>query len=118
MRAVFCRVPCHSTIVELPDPFGRVGEPSTTGDSEGGEAAVLNVPVGWLGEGVNVSDEMGFEKFDRLFTVIQLLFVVRFLGSHVLLEAVGAGLGGDDQPVDNGSVGVGGEVVACDCAAD
>ncbi len=50
--------------------------------------------------------------------VIQLLFVVRFLGCQVLLEAVGAGFGGDDQSVNDGSVGVGREVVAGDCASD
>jgi len=116
--AILGRVPRHSTIIELLDPFGRVRESSSAGDSEGGEATVLNVPVGWLGEGVNVSDKTGFEKFDHLFTVIQLLFVVRFLGSDVLLEVVGAGLRGDNQSIDNGSIGVGGEVVACDCTAD
>src|SRR6266478_10166281 len=84
----------------------------------GREGAVLNVSVGWLGEGVNVSDEAGFQELDRLFTVIQLLFVVCFLGSHVLLEAVGASFGGDDQPVDDGSIGVGREVVTGDCASD
>ncbi len=71
-----------------------------------------------MGEGVDVSDEAGFKKLDRLFTVIQLLFVVRFLGGEVLVVSVGAGLGGDDEPVDDRSVGVGGEVVAGDGGAD
>ena len=54
-----------------------------------------------LREGVDVSDETGLEELDRLFTVIQLLFVIRFLSGEVLVVAVGAGLGGDDEPVDN-----------------
>src|SRR6266404_7710342 len=61
---------------------------------------------------------MGLEEFDRLFTVIQLLFVVRFLGDEVLVVAMGAGLGGDDEPVDDRPVSVGGEVVAGDGGAD
>ncbi len=35
-----------------------------------------------------------------------------------MLEAMGAGFGGDDQSVNDGSVGVGREVVAGDCATD
>src|SRR6266478_5651726 len=50
--------------------------------------------------------------------VIQLLLVVRFLGGEVLVVAVSASLGGDDEPVDDRSVGVGGEVVAGDGGAD
>ncbi len=80
--------------------------------------AVLHIPVGWLGEGVNVPNEVGFKKLNRLFTVIQLLFVVCFLGGQVLLEVMGVGLRGDDQSVDDGSVGVSGKIVAGDCAAD
>jgi len=71
-----------------------------------------------LGEGVNIPDETGFEEFDRLFMVIQLLFVVHFLGSEVLAISVGTGLGGDNEPVDDRSVGVGGEVVAGDGGTD
>jgi len=71
-----------------------------------------------LGEGVDVSNEAGFQELDRLFMVIQLLFVVRFLGCQVLLEAMGAGFGGDNQSVNDGSVGVGREVVAGNCAMD
>ncbi len=74
--------------------------------------AVFHVSFGWLGEGVNVPDEAGFKKLDCLFTVIQLLFVVRFLGGQVLAEVVSAGFRGDDQSVDNGPVGVCGEVMA------
>ena len=85
MRAVFCGVPRHPTIIKLLDPLGWVGEPSSAGDSEGGEPTVFDVPVGRLGEGVNVADESGFQEFNHLFTVIQLLFVVRFLAGQVLL---------------------------------
>ncbi len=59
-----------------------------------------------MGEGIDVSDEAGFKKLDRLFMVIQLLFVVRFLGGEVLVVAVSAGLGGDDEPVDDRAVGI------------
>jgi len=118
IRAVLCGVPRHPTIIELPDPFGWVGQSSATGDSEGGEAAIFDVSVGWLGEGVDIPDEAGFEKLDRFFVVIQLLFVVRFLGGHVLLEAVSAGFRGDDQSIDDGSIGVGREVVTGDCTLD
>src|SRR6266478_4569636 len=50
--------------------------------------------------------------------VIQLLLTVRFLGGEVLVEVMSAGLGGDDEPVDDRSVGVGGEVVTGDGGAD
>jgi len=50
--------------------------------------------------------------------VIQLLFVVCFLGGQVLLEAVSTGFGGDDQSIDDGSVGLCREVVTGDGAAD
>src|SRR6266403_3084531 len=118
MRAILGRVPRHPTIVELLDPLGWVRESSSAGDSEGGETAVLNIAVRWLGEGVDVPDEAGLKELDCLFMVIQLLLMVRFLGGQVLLAAVGAGLGGDDQAVDDGPIGVGGEVVAGDCTAD
>src|SRR6266436_4816537 len=111
MRAILGRVPHHPTVIKLLDPLGWVRESSSTGDSEGGEMAVLNVAVGWLGEGVDVPDEAGLKKLDCLFTVIQLLFVVCFLGGQVLLEVVGAGLGGDNQSIDDGSRGVCGEDV-------
>src|SRR6266446_6021046 len=80
--------------------------------------AIFDIAGRGLGEGVDVSDEMGLEELDRFFTVIQLLFVVRFLGGEVLVVAVSVGLGGDDEPVDDRSVGVGGEVVAGDGGAD
>jgi len=118
VRAVLGGVPRHPTIVELLDPFGRVRESSTTGDGEGGEAAVLNVSVGQLGEGVDVPGESGLEELDCPFTVIQLLFVVHFLVGQVLLEAVSAGFRGDDQPVDDGPVGICGEVVVGDGTTD
>ena len=118
MRAVLCGVPRHPTIIELLDPFGRVGQSPSTGDGEGGESAVLDVALGRLGESVDIPDEVGFEELDCLFTVIQLLFVVRFLVCQVLLELVGAGFGGDNQFVNDGSVGVGREVVAGNCAMD
>src|SRR6266446_4217733 len=114
MRAVLRGIPRHPTVIELLDPLSWVGEPSSAGDGEGGELAVFDVPVGWSGEGVNIADEAGFQELDRFFTVIQLLFVVHFLGGQVLLEAMGVGLGGDDQSVDDGSIGVRGEVVAGD----
>ncbi len=79
---------------------------------------IVNVPLGWLGEGVNVPDEVGLQELDRFFMVIQLLFVLRFLGSQVLVEAVSAGFRSDDQSVDDGTIGVGGEVVAGDGAVD
>src|SRR6266446_721037 len=101
MRAVLCGVPRHSTIVKLLDPFGRVRKSSSAGDGEHCETAVFDISVRRLGEGVDVPNETGLKKLDRLFTVIQLLFVVRFLGSKVLVVAVGAGLGGDDEPVDD-----------------
>src|SRR6266446_6868263 len=115
MRAILGGVPRHSTIIELLDPLGWVCEPSSAGDGDGGEVAILDVSFGWLGEGVNIANEMGFKKLNRFFMVIQLLFVVCFLGGQVLLEVVGAGFGGDDQSVDDGPVGVGREIVAGDC---
>src|SRR6266436_1204813 len=87
-------------------------------DSKRWETAIFDI-AGWgLGEGVDIPDETGLEEFDRLFTVIQLLFVVCFLGSEVLVVAMSAGLGGDDEPVDDRSVGVGGEVMAGDGGVD
>ena len=80
--------------------------------------AIFNIPIRWLGEGVNVPDETGFKKLNRFFTVIQLLFVVRFLGGEVLVVAMGASLGGDDEPVDDRPIGIGGEVVAGDGGMD
>ncbi len=50
--------------------------------------------------------------------VIQLLLVVHFLGSQFLGEAVSTCFEGDDQPVDDGPVGVGWEVMAGDGAVD
>ena len=101
MRAVLGGVPCHPTIIELLDPLGWVGEPSSAGDSEGGESTIFDIAVGRLGEGVDVANKSGFQEFDRLFMVIQLLFVVRFLGGEVLVVPVGASFGGDDQPIDD-----------------
>src|SRR6266446_1134362 len=118
VRAVLGGIPRHSTVIELLDPFGRVREPSSDRDSKRREMAIFDIAGRGLGEGVDVADETGFEELDRLFMVIQLLFVLRFLGSAVLVEAMSAGLGGDDEPVDDRSVGVGGEVVAGDGSAD
>ncbi len=53
--------------------------------------AIFNVSVGWLGEGVDIPDKSGLEELDCLFMVIQLLFVVRFLGEQVLLVMVSVG---------------------------
>ncbi len=91
VRAILGGIPRHSTVVELLDPFGRVGQPTTARDGEGVKVAVLDVSLGWLGEGVYVSNEAGFKELDRLLTVIQLLFVVCFLCREVLLEVVGVG---------------------------
>ncbi len=118
VRAVLGGVPRHPTIVELLNPLGWVRESSAARDSEGGKATVFDIALGWLGEGVDVADESRLEELDHLFTVIQLLLVVRFLGGEVLLEAVGAGLGGDDEPIDDGPVSVGGKIVTGDGAAD
>ncbi len=101
VRAVLCGIPHHSTVVKLLDPFCWVGKASPTGDSECRKAAVFDIPVRGLGEGVNVPDETGFKKLDHLFTVIQLLFVVHFLGGEVLVVTVGAGLRGDNESVDD-----------------
>src|SRR6266403_4343873 len=101
VRAILSSIPRHSTVVEFLDPFGWVREPSPTGDGERREATIFDVPIGRLGEGVDVSDKVGFKKLDRLFTVIQLLFVVRFLGGEVLVVMVGAGFGGDDKSIDD-----------------
>ncbi len=118
VRAVFGGIPRHSTVIELLDPFGRVRESSADRDSKRWETAVFDIAGRGLREGVDISDKTGLEEFDRLFMVIQLLFVVRFFADEVLVVAVGAGLGGDDESVDDGSVGVGGEVVAGDGGAD
>ncbi len=79
---------------------------------------VLDVSFGGLGEGVNVPDETGFKKLDRLFMVIQLLFVFRFLGGEILLVAMSAGFGSDNEPVDDRAISVCGEVMAGDGSAD
>ena len=118
MRAIFSGIPRHSTVVELLDPFGRVREASPDGDSKRRETAIFDIAGRGLGEGVDVSDKAGFKKLDRLFTVIQLLFVVCFLGGEVLVIAMGASLGGDDEPIDDRAIGIGREVVAGDGSAD
>src|SRR6266446_1909275 len=118
VRAVLGGIPRHSTVIELLDPLGWVREPSPDRDSKRRETAIFDIAGRGLGEGVDVPDEAGFEELDRLFMVIQLLFVVRFLGGEVLVVAMGASLGGDDEPVDDRPVGVGGEVVAGDGGAD
>ncbi len=79
---------------------------------------VLNVPVRRLGEGFDIPDEVGLHELDGFVTVIQLLFELHFLGSQVLGEVVGPCFGSDDQPVDDGSVGVGQEVMASDGGMD
>src|SRR6266478_8411522 len=91
VRAVLSGIPRHSSIVEFLDPLCWVGEPSTTGDGERRKPAIFNISLRGLGECINVPDETGFKKLDRLFTVIQLLFVVRFLSGEVV-----AGDGGAD----------------------
>jgi len=50
--------------------------------------------------------------------VIQLLFVIRFLGSKVLVEVVGAHFRSDNQSIDDGMIGVGWEIMAGDSAMD
>src|SRR6266436_6213282 len=108
VRAVLGGIPRHSTVIELLDPFGRVRESSPDRDSKCWEMAIFDIAGRGLREGVDISDKAGLEELDRLFMVIQLLFVVRFFADEVLVVAVGAGLGGDDESVDDGSVGVGG----------
>src|SRR6266478_5653648 len=97
VRAVFSGIPRHSTVVELLDPLSWVGEPSPDRDSKRWEMAVFDISGRRLGEGVNIPDETGFEELDRLLVVIQLLFVVRFLGGKILVVTVGASLGGDEN---------------------
>ncbi len=118
VRAVLGGIPRHSTVVKLLDPLGWVGEPSPDRDGKRWETAIFDIPGRRLGEGVDVADEAGFKELDRLFMVIQLLFVVHFFGGEVLVIPMSAGLGGDDEPVDDRAVGVGGEVVAGDGGAD
>ena len=118
VRAVLGGIPPHSTVVKLLDPLSRAREPSSDRDSKRRETAVFDISGRRLGEGVNVADETGFKKLNRLFMVIQLFLVLRFFGSKVLVISVGAGFGGDNQSVNDGSVGVGREVVAGDCATD
>ncbi len=118
MRAVLGGIPRHSTVVEFLDPLGWVQKPSSAGDGEGCETTVFNVSLGGLGKGVNVPDETGFKKLDRFFTVIQLLFMFCLLGGDLLVVAVGAGLGGDDEPIDDRAISVCGEVVAGDSGTD
>jgi len=76
------------TIIELFDPFGWVGESVATGDSEVRELAVLGISVGWLAEGVNVPDKMGFKELNSFVEVIQLLLMGLFLGSELLVILV------------------------------
>src|SRR6266481_3005007 len=117
VRAVLSGIPRHSSIVEFLNPLCWVGESPTTGDGERRETTVLDVSFGGPGERVNVPDEAGFKKLDRFFTVIQLLFVFCLLGGNLLVVAMGAGLRGDDEPIDNRTVGVCGEVMAGDGGA-
>ena len=117
VRAVLGGIPRHSTVVKLFDPLCWVGEPSSTGDGERREASIFDVSLGGLGEGVNVPNKTGFKKLDCLFTVIQLLLVVCFLGGEVLVVAMRAGFRGDDEPVDDRAISVGGEVVTGDGGA-
>src|SRR6266403_1609998 len=83
VRAVFRGVPRNSTVVKFLNPFGRVREASPDRDSERWETAIFDVAGRRLGEGVDVPNEAGFKKLDRLFTVIQLLFMVRFFDGEV-----------------------------------
>ncbi len=100
------------TVVEFLNPLGWVREPVAAGDGEGREATVLNIPIWRLGEGFDIPDKMGLHKLDGFVMVIQLLLVVRFLGSKVLGEAMALHLQSDNQSVDDGLVGVGWEVMA------
>ncbi len=118
MRAIFCRVPCDSSVVELLDPFCWVGEPVAAGDSERGEVAILDIAIQRLKEGVDIPDKMGLQELDCFVEVIQLLLVTFFFGGQFLLEVVGACFRGDDESVDDGLVGVGFEGMSGDGTAD
>ncbi len=118
MRAVLRRVSSNATIIEFLDPFGRVRESVATGDGECGEATIFDVPIWGLGEHFDIPDEAGLHELDGFVAVIHLLFEFCLLGDQILLEVVGAGFRGDDQSVDDGSVGVGWEVVAGDGTVD
>ncbi len=118
MRAILRRVPSNPTVVEFLDPLGWVRESVAAGDGECRESAIFDVAVWGLRERLNIPDEVGLHELDGFVAVIHLLFVLGLFGSQVLLEPMGVGLGGDDQPVDDGSVGVGQEVMAGDGAVD
>ena len=76
------------TIIELFDPFGWVGESIAAGNGEMRELAVLSIPVGWLAEGVNVSNKAGLKELNGFTKVIQLLLMGLFLGSKGLVVLV------------------------------
>ena len=92
-------------IVKLFDPLGQIGESTATGDGEVRELAILNVAVGRLGEGVNITDKVGFQELNALFKVIHLLLVLFFFTQELLFEAVTMCFGGDDKSIDDGPVG-------------
>ncbi len=52
------------------------------------ELAVLSIPVGWLAEGVNVSNKAGLKELNGFTKVIQLLLMGLFLGSKGLVVLV------------------------------
>ncbi len=79
---------------------------------------IFDIPVRRLGESFDIPDEVGLHELNGFVAVIQLLLKLCFLGSQVLVEAVGPHFQGDDEPIDNGSVGVGWEVVARDGTMD
>ncbi len=76
--------------------------------------AVFDIAVRGLGECFDIPNEVGLHELDGFVMVIQLLLELRFLGSQVLAEAVSSCFGGNDEPVDDGSIGVHWEVVAGD----
>jgi len=98
-------------VVELFDPLCWVGEPIATEDSEVRESAVLGVSVRWLAKGVNITDEAGFKELNGFVEVIQLLLMGLFLGGKLLVMLTQVCFQGDDQPIDDGSVGRGVQVV-------
>ena len=118
MRAVLSQVSGHPTIVELLDPLGWAGQSIAAGDRERRKATIFDIPVRRAGEGFDIPDEVHLHELDCFVMVIQLLFVSRFLGSKILGEVMGAGFGGDDESVDDGSVSVSREVVTGDGAAN
>jgi len=105
------------SVIKLLNPLGWIREPIATGDGERHEMTIFDIPIWWLGEGFDIPDKAGLHKLNGFIAVIQLLFVLHFLGSQVLAEVVGPRFQSNNQSIDDGLVGVGWEVVACDGAA-